>query len=160
MGVESGGRRNVPGEQSLERMIGERLRTFRLRRGFTQRTLARHVAGGVDLSYIGRIERGEQLPSLKVLQKLSGALGVPLREFFDVEPPARSSAAGDLQEPLWRNLQRVPRRDLPILLAIARTLAKRRGTGSGFKPADVTGRVAAESRRRYRVKRARRRSAR
>lgn len=160
MEVESGGRRNVPGEQFLERMIGERLRIFRLRRGFTQRTLARHVAGGLDLSYIGRIERGEQLPSLKVLQKLGGALGVPLREFFDVEPPARYSAAGDLQGPLWWNLQRVPRRDFPILLAIAQALAKRGGTRSEFKPAHVTGRVAAESRRRYRVKRARRKSAR
>lgn len=147
----------MPGGQSLERMIGERLRTFRLRRGFTQRTLARHVAGGVDLSYIGRIERGEQLPSLKVLQKLSEALDVSLREFFDSEPLASSPVAGRVQGSLWRTLQRVPPRDFPILLAIARTLAKRRSTGSGFKPADVTGRVAAEPRRRYRVKRAGRR---
>jgi transcriptional regulator with XRE-family HTH domain len=158
--VESGGRRSVSGGRSLERMIGERLRTFRLRRGFTQRSLAGHVAGGVDLSYVGRIERGEQLPSLKVLRKLGGALGISPGDFFESEPLVSAPVADRVQDSLWRALQRVPRRDLPILLAIAQALAKRRGTGSGFKPADVTGRVAAESRRRYRVKRAHRRSAR
>lgn len=150
----------MPDGPFIERLIGERLRDFRLRRGFTQRALARHVAGGVDLSYVGRIERGEQLPSLKVLHRLSEALGVPLRGFFDVGSLTRPRFADRPREALWRNLQRVPRRDLPILLAIAQALAKRGGTRSEFKPANVTGRLAAESRRRYRVKRARRRSAR
>lgn len=144
----------MPDGPSLERLIGERLRNFRLQRGLTQRALARHVAGGVDLSYVGRIERGEQLPSLKVLYRLSGALGVPLREFFDVGPLTRPRSADRAQEVLWRNLQRVPRRDVPILLAIARALARRRGSSVGFEAAGPTRRIAAERRGRYNVARA------
>ncbi len=56
--------------------MGLILRRLRLARGLTQKNLARRVAGGVDTTYIGKIERGDQLPSLKVLLRLSKALGV------------------------------------------------------------------------------------
>ncbi len=54
-------------------------------RGLTQKALAAHLVGRVDYSYIGKIERGEQLPSLKVLQRLAEALNVPLGYFFSDE---------------------------------------------------------------------------
>lgn len=141
-------------EHSLEKVLGERLRSFRLRQGLTQRELARRVAGGVDLSYTGRIERGEQLPSLKLLEKLGHALGVSLGEFFDREPVDRADLSRS-QWALWRALRRVSPQDMPILLGIARLLA-------GLRP--DTGRQAsravAEPRPRYRRGRADRRPAR
>lgn len=54
-------------------------------RGLTQKALAAHLVGRVDYSYIGKIERGEQLPSLKVLQRVAEALNVPLGYFFSDE---------------------------------------------------------------------------
>jgi transcriptional regulator with XRE-family HTH domain len=44
----------------------------------------------MEVTYIGKIERGEQLPSLKVLLRLSTALGVMIGEFF--YPPAGNTA--------------------------------------------------------------------
>lgn len=146
----------MPSERSLERLLGERLRSFRLREGFTQLELARRVAGGVDLSYIGRIERGEQLPSLKVLQKLARALGVSVGEFFGREPIDRSGGASRSQPTLWRALQQVPPQDVAILLAVARLLVRRRGTAARYRGGRLAGRVAAERRPRYRKGRARR----
>jgi transcriptional regulator with XRE-family HTH domain len=69
--------------------MGLILRRLRLARGLTQKNLARRVAGGVDTTYIGKIERGDQLPSLKVLLRLSKALGVTVSDFF--YPPARQN---------------------------------------------------------------------
>lgn len=70
---------------SLAAQIGERARKIRQMRGLTQKALAGHLVGRVDYSYIGKIERGEQLPSLKVLQRIAQALNVPLSYFFSDE---------------------------------------------------------------------------
>ena len=75
-------------EQQLAREIGLVLRRLRLARGITQKHLAHRVAGSVDATYIGKIERGDQLPSLKVLLRLSKTLGVTVGDFF--YPPAAS----------------------------------------------------------------------
>ncbi|MCE7981652.1 MAG: XRE family transcriptional regulator [Caldilinea sp. CFX5] len=48
--------------------LGEKLHTLRKRRGLTQTELAELI--GLDHSHIGRIERGERLPSLEILAKL------------------------------------------------------------------------------------------
>jgi len=131
------------------------LRSFRLRQGLTQRELAQRVAGGVDLSYIGRIERGEQLPSLKVLQKLGDALGVPVAEFFGPRP-ADELAGGRPRQQLWQAIRRIPAQDLPILLAVARLLARRRGAQARYRGGVRAGRIAAELAFGYRERNARR----
>ncbi len=138
----------MPSERSLERLLGERLRSFRLQQGLTQRELAQRVAGGVDLSYIGRIERGEQLPSLKVLQKLGRALGVSVGEFFGRKSIDRVGA-GRSQRELWQAIRRVPPRDVPILLAVARLLARRREAPTHYRRGSQAGKVAAEQRSGY-----------
>src|SRR5262245_48735823 len=75
-------------EQKLAREIGLTLRRLRHARGLTQKGLAQCVAGGVDGTYIGKIERGDQLPSLKVLLRLSKTLGMTVSDFF-YPPPAQ-----------------------------------------------------------------------
>jgi transcriptional regulator with XRE-family HTH domain len=75
-------------EQKLAREIGLTLRRLRHDRGLTQQALAQRVAGGVDATYIGKIERGAQLPSLKVLLRLGNSLGIVVSEFF-YPPPGR-----------------------------------------------------------------------
>lgn len=76
-------------EHHLACEIGLILRRLRRAHGLTQKALAQQVAGGMEATYIGKIERGEQLPSLKVLLRLSTALGVTISTFF--YPPARST---------------------------------------------------------------------
>src|SRR3989337_1902859 len=67
---------------TLAAEIGRGLRKIRVRRGLTQQGLAQLTEGSPDYSYIGKIERGEQLPSLKVLERLARALEVPPGQFF------------------------------------------------------------------------------
>lgn len=67
-------------ELNLKEEIGRRIKKIRVERGLTQKELASKV--GIDFTYIGKMERGEQLPSLKVLMNISDALHVPLCIFF------------------------------------------------------------------------------
>ena len=56
--------------------IGERMKKIRKRLGLTQKEFAGRVVGKVDYTYIGRMERGEQYPSLKMLEKTGKAFFV------------------------------------------------------------------------------------
>ena len=129
----------------VQQAIGQTLRALRQREGLTQKELASKIQGEVDYSYIGKIERGEQLPSLKMLERLSNALAVPLSSFFqglgsDVTARRAGREAGN--EALGRQRERlllylvrtVHNDDIPLLIEIVRTLNKHRkaqGVGKG-----------------------------
>jgi transcriptional regulator with XRE-family HTH domain len=63
--------------------LGERIRKLRKRLDLTQKEFAGRVVGKVDYTYIGRMERGEQYPSLKMLERIGKAFSVPLSYFFE-----------------------------------------------------------------------------
>lgn len=63
--------------------LGERMKKLRKRLGLTQKEFAGRVAGKVDYTYIGRMEREEQYPSLKMLERIGKAFSVPLSYFFE-----------------------------------------------------------------------------
>jgi len=67
------------------------LRRLRVERGVSQERLA--VDSGVDRAYVGGIERQSENPSIDVLDKLAGALGVEVSELLlsvaNDEAPAR-----------------------------------------------------------------------
>lgn len=102
-------------------------------RGLTQKALAGRLLGRVDYSYIGKIERGEQLPSLKVLQRVADALRVPLSYFFSDEAwtdllpeeirrlPRRGPQASLLRETI-----RLHPDDIPLVREILRILIRHR----------------------------------
>lgn len=94
-------------EQKLAHEIGLTLRRLRQTRGMTQKALAQRVAGGVDATYIGKIERGAQLPSLKVLLRLSQSLGATVSDFFYPLPgdTPRDATASLHLEPLLQALR-------------------------------------------------------
>ena len=62
--------------------IGNRIRKLRKRLGLTQKEFAECVPGKIDYTYIGKMERDQQYPSIKMLQKISKAFSVPLSYFF------------------------------------------------------------------------------
>ena len=67
----------------MEMKLGERIKKIRRRLGLTQEEFAQRVAGKVDYTYIGKIERGQQYPSLKMLERIGKAFSVPLGYFFE-----------------------------------------------------------------------------
>lgn len=60
--------------------VGIRLRSFRERRGWSLRALSEHC--GLSINAISRIERGENSPTISSLQRLAGALAVPITDLF------------------------------------------------------------------------------
>ncbi|MNQ42150.1 HTH-type transcriptional regulator SinR [compost metagenome] len=57
-----------------ETIVGDNVRRLRKHKGLTQAQLA--SASGLDLRYLGGIERGAGNPSVDVLGRLAGALDV------------------------------------------------------------------------------------
>ncbi|MFZ3209501.1 MAG: helix-turn-helix transcriptional regulator [Geobacteraceae bacterium] len=116
--------------------VGKRLKQLRTERGITQKELAARVRGGLDYTYIGKIERGEQLPSLKILIKISEALALPVGYFFQDEAATiareiSASALGGLIKDekgreLLRSLQLLHYDDVPLVTEIIRVLSKHR----------------------------------
>ena len=56
-----------------ENKLGESLKAHRKEKGLTLAELK--AVSGVDISYLGRIERGERFPSALILRKLAEPLG-------------------------------------------------------------------------------------
>lgn len=152
----------------LRAEIGQRLRRIRGMRNLTQKELANKIVGKVDYTYIGKIERGEQLPSLKVLRKLSEALAVPLAYFFQDEAlshllPEELHRLGREEQrmALLRQVAKISRGDIPLLLEIIRVLDTHRRMKGGERDAprypvqQKEARRAAESAGQYRTRRGR-----
>jgi len=69
--------------KSLIKAVGIRIRELRNQRGISQEELANEAE--VPLSQIGRIERGENNPTISTLYVLAQALDVELKELIDVK---------------------------------------------------------------------------
>ena len=130
--------------------IGRALKRLRIERKLTQKELAAMVSGGLDYTYIGKIEREEQLPSLKILIKIAQALAVPLSSFFIEEVDGFSSMSGSKKiidlaaaremSHLLKELKRLHSRDIPLLIEIVRALNTHRNPkkeGYGFPENDL-----------------------
>jgi transcriptional regulator with XRE-family HTH domain len=119
-------------------VIGSTLKRLRVEKKLTQKELAAKVSGGLDYTYIGKIEREEQLPSLKILIKLSEALETPLSSFFREENQhlAALSRPGKLvnlaaareMSLLLKELNQLHHEDVPLLIEIVRALNKHRSS--------------------------------
>ncbi|BAQ49837.1 MULTISPECIES: helix-turn-helix domain-containing protein [Methylobacterium] len=77
-------------------LVGRNVRRLRVALGLTQEALA--VDAGLDRSYVGRIERATENPTVDVLDQLATALKVEscelLRRPEDGEPPPAKMKAG------------------------------------------------------------------
>jgi XRE family aerobic/anaerobic benzoate catabolism transcriptional regulator len=69
---------HAPDEAALLQALGARMRMLRARRGMTQRALSQR--SGVSERYIAQFEAGGGNASMLVLQRIGGALGVPVAE--------------------------------------------------------------------------------
>lgn len=135
-------------QPSLAAQIGQRIRKIRQMRGFTQKVLAGRLVGRVDYSYIGKIERGEQLPSLKVLERLADALTVPVGYFFSDEAwtdllpeEIRRMRWDDPRMFLLRETIQLHPEDIPLVREILRILIRHRHqvrarAGTSVQPAE------------------------
>jgi len=63
--------------------IGKRIKELRLTAGFTQESFAHSC--GLDRTYIASVENGNRNISIQNIEKISNALGLSLKAFFDSE---------------------------------------------------------------------------
>ena len=115
--------------------VGERLRKLRKNLRLTQMEFAQRLLGKVDYTYIGKIERGYQYPSIKILKKIAKAYSVPLGYFFDYKMPSellnllpsdiQSLIQDEERQELLKLSLRLTRRDFSLLMQMARILAQR-----------------------------------
>ncbi len=71
--------------------VGERIRTLRERAGFNQNRLAEWA--GVSQTHLRRVELGQADITVGHLQLICDALGVSLKDFFNVSDDAEEVAA-------------------------------------------------------------------
>jgi transcriptional regulator with XRE-family HTH domain len=68
-------------------VVARNLRRLRVDRTLSQEALAADAA--VDRTYVGRLERGIENPTVAILERLARALSVPVADFFDEGAVAR-----------------------------------------------------------------------
>lgn len=63
--------------------FAENVKKYRERKGYNKSRMSELV--GCDISYIGKIERAEKSPNLKMILKIAEALDVPAKDLFIFE---------------------------------------------------------------------------
>ncbi len=69
-----------PAMQDWRKIFGRNVYRLRRQKGMTQEELA--FEAEIDLTYMGRIERGRRNPSLLVMARIANALSVPLAKLL------------------------------------------------------------------------------
>ena len=67
-------------DQKLKVLLGKRIRSLRIEKGWTQQELAEKA--NVSYKFLGEVERGNQNPSIGILIKIIGAFNIELMELF------------------------------------------------------------------------------
>ena len=116
--------------------LGERLRNMRKKLGLTQKEFAQRVPGKIDYTYIGKIERGQQHPSLKILERIGKAFSTPLGYFFednnflkslDLLPSELKDLLKDTKRQDYLRMSRdLKPRDLDLLMQIMNLLIQKK----------------------------------
>ena len=70
-------------EDNICKNFAKRLKEIREKKGLSKGQLS--SLADCDMSYIGKIERGEKYPTLKMIAKLAIALDVPAQDLFVFE---------------------------------------------------------------------------
>jgi transcriptional regulator with XRE-family HTH domain len=77
-------------------LVARNIRRLRVAKGLSQEVLA--VDAEIDRTYVSRLERGLENPTVAVLERLAGALSANIEELFKVpragEPAPRSLKGG------------------------------------------------------------------
>lgn len=115
------------GDREMKKQLGAVIRQFRVRRGLSQGQLSQAV--GISASQISNIERGDALPSLETLFRISRALETDLVEIFrfDSKRFSANSVAADSRVIKFFNALPPEDRQLAIdVLRLMRSRSRRR----------------------------------
>ncbi|MBI3793680.1 MAG: helix-turn-helix transcriptional regulator [Nitrospinae bacterium] len=102
-----------------KKLVGRRLGELRKRRGLSQEELAE--IADTSASYLSRMERGTENPTLDMLGKISDALGVEMWELFDY---GHQTGAKEIKEAINRLVKDADEKDLRLAIKVFRSVIR------------------------------------
>lgn len=124
---------------ALAAKVGKKLKNLRKKLGLTQQELSVRVgkvARKIDYTYIGKIERGEIMPSIKMLHRICEGLEVPVDFFFQEETitellnilpeDIRDIARDNNKISFFKAVKELDEEDIPLVAEIIRVLNRHR----------------------------------
>ena len=106
--------------KQLKQNIGLRVKAARQQKGLTQAQLAEAIDKAFET--ISNIERGKTAPNFSTLHDIANVLGLPMREFFDVDEAELSDARQRLLMQLNTMVSQMDDRQLNLLLKLGQVL--------------------------------------
>ena len=112
---------------SIAKIIGERLRAYRIQKGWSQEMLAEKAE--LHHTYIGQLERGEKNATIESIYKVATALDIPLSALFENISP--SSEVQDYASLSYDLIQKQPLSEQKMLYEILERIIRfKLGTNS------------------------------
>lgn len=113
--------------ENIQKELGKKIRETRKLKGYTQEELAEMVE--LSPNFIGYLERGKQIPSLKTLDKIATALGVTIGWFFySIEnhryKPTKLTEKEKAINKLVKILKSLGINDISLILKLAKKISK------------------------------------
>ena len=109
--------------ETISVQIGQRLKDIRKKRGLTQEQLGELV--GRSYKYIGLIERGQRMPSIKTLAKIADELNVDIKDFFDFPKSGKVTEKERYLYRIWGMLKDKPKKDLELAERMLKSLLEK-----------------------------------
>jgi transcriptional regulator with XRE-family HTH domain len=126
-------------------VIAERLKTLRKQRKLSQGDIEKRT--GLLRCYVSRVENGRTVPGIETLEKLAGAVGVPVYHFFYKGEKPRAVKFPRASERVWggssrdartlykfrRLLAHMREADRKLLLQVAQIMSQKTGSSAADK---------------------------
>ncbi len=106
----------------LRTLVGERIKNLREAKDWSQLQLA--TESGVDVSWIGQLERGQVKINLEKIEQICKALDLNLQEFFDTNRPEKAYSSV-IERQFIGLVHKVPAPARRHLIALAKQLGKK-----------------------------------
>ncbi|MBF7083312.1 helix-turn-helix transcriptional regulator [Desulfallas sp. Bu1-1] len=101
-------------------MLGKAIRETRLKLGLTQEGLGKRA--NLHYSYIGQVERGNKVPSIKTLKRIAAALNVNVEDLLKKEPSAMTSDEDILIKELVNSVKDCSAEELKLYINIIKQI--------------------------------------
>lgn len=112
----------------MPKLIGRRIKEARHKLGLTQEELGERAM--LHYSYIGQVERGNKIPSLKTLKKIARALNIDVGILLEDTPEKELSPQHLLAQELMATIKNSSPEDIKMYIKIIRQIQNRlRDTG-------------------------------
>jgi len=96
----------------VAKTLGQRIRETRLKLGLTQEGLGKRAS--LHYSYVGQVERGNKVPSVKTLRRMAAALNISVEALLHEEP----QKTGSDEDLLIKELNKIVQDCTPIELRL------------------------------------------